>query len=327
MNSLVLAPFSSRGIARLRALGGVVHEPWPTTRTIWDPEDLGARLDEEAFDALVVEADFLFEELFAAARWLRIAAMCRGALNQVDLAAATDHGVVVVHTPGRNARAVAEFVIAQLFALARHTAAAERYVRDGRWREMMDPYARFEGRELAGATLGLVGLGAVGRATARLAGGIGMRVIAHDPYAPRTARIEMVGLDPLLRAADFVSVHVPDTPETAGLLDAERIAAMRSGAYLVSVTAPSVIDQAALAAALADGRIAGAALDVHEAHPIPPNAPLIGSPNALLTPHIGGATRETIERHSAMTVEAFERFVAGRRPRRLANPEVWRRRR
>lgn len=327
MNSLVLAPFSAGGIARLEALGRVVHEPWTSTQTIWDPEELGARLDGESFDALAVEADFLFEDLFEAARGLRIAAMCRGALNQVDLEAAAEHGVVIVHTPGRNAQAVAEFVIAQMFALARRTAAAERYVRNGEWREMMDPYARFHGRELAGATLGIIGLGAVGRAAARLAGGIGMRVLAHDPYAARTGRVEMVELDQLLRASDFVSIHVPDTPATAGLLDAERIAAMKSGAYLVNVTAPSVIDQAALAAALADGSVAGAALDVHEAHPLPPNSPLLGLPNALLTPHIGGATRETVERHSAMAADAFERFAAGKRPKHLANPDVWGRRR
>ena len=323
MKSLVLAPFSSNGIARLQALGPVTHEPWTETQTLWDPEELGARVAAEGFDALVVEADFLFEELFAAAPGLRIVAVCRGALNQVDMDAATEQGVAVVHTPGRNAEAVAELVIGQMFALARRTTEAERYVREGRWSDPTDAYTRFQGRELAGATLGVVGLGAIGRAVARLAAGIGMRTLAHDPYVAQADEVELVELDDLLRAADFVSLHVPDTDSTARMLNADRIAAMKRGAFLVNVTSPYVVDQQALAEALAAGRLAGAALDVHEAHPLPPDSPFLGLPNVLLTPHIGGATRETIERHSTMAAEDIERFARGEKPLRLANPDVW----
>lgn len=323
MNTLVLAPFSDEGLARLGALGRVAHEPWTETRTLRDPEELGARLTDEGFDALAVEADFLFEELFDAAPGLRIAAVCRGDLHHADLDAATERGIAVVRTPARNAQAVAEFAIAQMLALARHTSAGERYVREGRWEDPTDPYVRFRGRELAGATLGIVGLGAIGRAVARIAAGFRMRVLAYDPYVTDAEGVEMTALDTLLAASDFVSVHVPDTPETMGMLDEARIAAMKPGAHLVNVTNSSVADRAALAAALASGRLAGAALDVHEAHPIPPDSPFPGLPNVLLTPHIGGATQETIERHSAMVAEDFERFARGEQPLRLANPDVW----
>ncbi len=323
MNTLVLAPFSAAGIARLAALGQVAHEPWTETGTLWDPEELGARLTAEGFDALAVEADFLFEELFDAAPGLRIAAVCRGALNHVDLDAATERGVAVTHTPGRNAQAVAEFVVGRMIALARHTQEAERSVREGEWTEPAEAYIRFQGRELAGATLGVIGLGAIGRAVARIAGGFGMRVLAYDPHAPEAEGVETVALDDLLAASDFVSVHAPETPETAGMLSAARIAAMKRGAYLVNAASPSVADSAALAAALAEGNLAGAALDVHEAHPIPPDSPFLGLPNALLTPHVGGATRETVERHSAMAARDFERFARGERPEHLANPDVW----
>ncbi len=331
MNTLVLAPFSDDGLARLAALGRVAHEPWTETRTLWDPEELGARLKSEGFDALAVEADFLFEELFDAAPRLRIAAICRGDLHHTDLDAATERGIAVVRTPARNAQAVAEFAVAQMLALARHTSAGERYVREGRWEDPVDPYIRFRGRELAGATLGIVGFGAIGRAVARIAAGFGMRVLAYDPYVAASSGadegegVEMTGLEALLAASDFVSMHVPDTPETLGMLNEARIAAMKPGAYLVNVTNSSVADRTALAAALAEGRLAGAALDVHEAHPIPPDSPFIGLPNVLLTPHIGGATHETIERHSAMVAEDFERFVRGERPLRLVNPDVWER--
>ena len=216
MNTLVLAPFSDDGLARLAALGRVVHEPWTETRTLWDPEELGARLTQEGFDALAVEADFLFEELFDAAPGLRIAATCRGDLHHADLDAATERGIAIVRTPARNAQAVAEFAVAQMLALARHTNAGERYVREGRWGDPTDPYVRFRGRELAGATLGIVGFGAIGRAVARIAAGFGMRILAYDPYVREAEGVEMAGLEALLDASDFVSIHVPDTPETMG---------------------------------------------------------------------------------------------------------------
>ncbi len=327
MNTLVLAPFSDEGLARLAALGRVVNEPWTETRTLWDPEELGARLTNEGFDALAVEADFLFEELFDAAPGLRIAAICRGDMHHADLDAATERGIAIVRTPARNAQAVAEFAVAQMLALARHTSAGERYVREGRWEDPTEPYVRFRGRELAGATLGIVGFGAIGRAVARIAAGFGMRVLAYDPYVHEAEGVEMTGLEALLAASDFVSMHVPDTPETMGMLNEARIAAMKPGAYLVNVTNSSVADRTALAAALTEGRLAGAALDVHEAHPIPPDSPFIGLSNVLLTPHIGGATQETIERHSAMVAEDFERFARGEQPLRLVNPDVWGRRR
>ena len=336
MNSLVLAPFSDGGLAALREVGAAAYEPWTRTQRLYDPEELGARLTTQPTGALIVEADFLLEELFEAAEPLRFAAVCRASLNHVDLDAATEHGVVVVHTPGRNAQAVAELVFALMLALARRVPAASAYAASGQWEDPTEPYTRFQGRELAGATLGLVGYGAIGRRAAALAHGVGMRVLAYDPYltpgAPGLRRAALVDLKTLLREADFVSVHAPDSASTAGLIDAAALRLMRPGSYLVNVSSPSVVDTAALAAAIEGGALAGAALDVHEAHPIPPNAPMLDlarrlPDRVLLTPHIGGATAETIARHSAMVVDDLRRFLAGRRPKRLANPEVWPRRR
>ncbi len=327
MKSLVLAPFSDAGLARLRALGGAIYEPWTATQTLWDPEELGLRLGAEGCGALVVEADFVFEELFAAAPQLEVVAVCRGALNHVDLDAADAAGVVVVHTPGRNAQAVAELVIGHLFALARRAPEAERYVREGKWTDLTEPYTRFQGRELAGAALGVIGFGAVGRAVARLGAGIGMRTLACDPYVTEAEGVELVTLDELLRTADCVTLQTPDTASTAGMMNAERIASMKPGALLVNAGSPYTIDHRALAEAVSEGRLGGAALDVHETQPLAPDSPLLGLPNVLFTPHIGGATRETIERHSAMAAEDIERFAQGLRPLRLANPDAWERRR
>ena len=331
MNTLVLAPFTDMALASLRAFGDVVYEPWPETQVLYDPEELGDRLTRDGFEALIVEADFLFVELFDTAKGLQFAAMCRAALNQVSLDEATEHGVVIVHTPGRNAQAVAELVLGHLLGLARQISSAARFVADGDWQDPTEAYTRFQGRELRGATLGLVGLGQIGTRVALLGRSIGMRVLAYDPYvAPgsRTAAgVEICSLEWLLAHSDFVSVHVPETEETIGLIGPQQLALMRSDAYLVNVTSPAVVEVNALAMALGHNKIAGAAMDVYDSHPIAPNSPLLGLSNMVLTPHIGGATVESIDRHSSMVVEDIQRFVAGKRPKRLANPAVWRRRR
>ena len=226
----------------------------------------------------MVESDFLFEELFEAAEGvLRLAAICRAALNQVDLESATDRGVTVLHTPGRNAQAVAELVLGLVLSLARHIPQAHSYVGTGHWEDPTEPYRLFQGQEVAGATLGIIGLGEIGKRVARLGRGLGMRALAYDPYVRAgtrgTAGVTLASLEAVLRESDFVTAHVPETPETEGLLNAERLRVMRPTAYLVNVTSPGVVDTEALAAALRDGRLAGAAMDVHETHPIPPRHP------------------------------------------------------
>ena len=335
MDTIVLAPFSATGLAALEEFGRVTYEPWTDSRALHDPAELGERIAAEGSAVLVVEADFLFDELFELAGSLRFAAVCRAALNHVDLDAATAAGVVVVHTPGRNAQAVAELVLGQMVALARMIAVSHDYVVGKRWEDPSEPYVRFRGRELAGATLGVVGLGDIGRRVASLGRAVGMRVLAHDPYVREGARgsagVTLTALDDLLEGSDFVSLHAPETDETTGMLDARRIGLMRRGAYLINAASPALADSAAVAAALCSGQLAGAAFDVHEAHPIPPDSPLLqlagAGYNVLLTPHIGGATAETVERHSAMVVSDLRLFAANRRPKRLANPEVWGRRR
>jgi phosphoglycerate dehydrogenase-like enzyme len=331
VNTLALAPFSDSSLAELKSWGNVAYEPWTQTLTLQDPEELGARLEAEQFDTLIVEADFLLEDLFTAAPSLQVAAICRAALNQVDLEAATEQGVVVLHTPGRNAQAVAELVLGHMLALARQIPSASRYVAHGQWEDPTEPYTRFQGRELAGATLGIVGLGQIGKRVARMARAVGMRVLAHDPYvkpgAPGNKGIELAGLDELLAGSDFVSIHVPDTSATAGMIGKQQLSLMKPAAYFVNVTSAAVVDQQALASAMTEDRLAGAALDVYESHPIAPDSPFLGVANVILTPHIGGATIETIERHSAMVVADLRRYAAGVRPKHLANPAVWQSRR
>lgn len=322
MRALILAPFSERALRRLRARLDVVYESWLESRRLQDPDELGSRLRDEGFDILVVEADFVFAEVFDVAPNLRFVGVCRNALNHVDLDAAAEHGVTVVHTPSRNAAAVAELTLGLMLTLARHIAAADRYVRDGEWRDPAEPYRTFRGREIGGSTVGVVGLGQIGAEVARRAHALGARVLAHDPFvtARRAAALgaRLVRLADLMRRSDFVTLHLPLTGSTTGLISARLLDQMKPTAFLINTAAAAVVDYAALGERLRSGRLAGAALDVFEGHPLPPSSPLLGLQNVILTPHIGGATEETVERHSRMIAGDILRFLDGQPPRHPA---------
>ena len=325
-HALILAPFSQQHLDRLRQSLEVTHESWLETRRIYDPDELAGRLTKEGTAILVIESDFVFEEVFEQADSLKFVGICRSATNHVDVDAATRHGVVVVNTPARNAEAVAEHALGLMLALARRIPQTHQYVGEGRWQDPVEPYISMRGVELAGRTLGLVGLGAIGKRVAEIGSALRMKVLAHDPYVKRALRrVTLVDLDKLMAESDFVSVHVPLTPETEGLLNAPLLAVMKPSAYVVNVSDASVVDQEALAEALASGRIAGAALDVFETHPISPHNPLLALDNVVLTPHLGGATEETVERHSRMMTDDILRFLDGQRPVHLVNPEAWKR--
>lgn len=324
--ALVLAPFSASGLELLRRRLDVTHESWLDTGRLQDPEELGTRLDRERVAVLVVESDFVFEETFEAAGALRLVGVCRTSVSHVDLDAATRHGVAVVNTPGRNAQAVAEHALGLMLSLARGIPSADAYVRAGLWENPVGPYFSMRGGELSGRKLGIVGLGRIGRTLAGIGLALGMDVAAHDPHVdPAQADVRLMGLDDLLAWADFVSIHLPDGGETAGLLDRPRLSLMRPSSYLVNTSNAEVVDREALVEALESGRLAGAGLDVFESHPAAPGDPLLDLDNVVLTPHLGGATQETVERHSMMIAEDVLRFLDGVKPVNLVNEGVWER--
>ena len=324
MRTLVLAPFDPHQLDRLRAVMPVEYESWLDTRVLTDPEELAVRLRKFRISILVVEAEFVFEETFDDAPGLRFVGICRAATNQVDVEAATRLGVVVVNTPGRNARAVAEHALGLMFALARRIPQAHAYVASGQWRNPVEPYISMRGIEMHGRTAGIVGLGATGSELARMCAALGMNVIAHDPFvANPPPGIHMTSLETLASNSDFISVHVPAAADTDGMIDADMISRMKRSAFLISCSEPSVVDRAALVHALDSGKIGGAAFDVFDTHPIAPDNPLMGLDNVILTPHVGGATAETVQRHSEMMTDDILRFTRGQRPVNIVNPEVW----
>ncbi|MBQ5941749.1 MULTISPECIES: hydroxyacid dehydrogenase [unclassified Massilia] len=243
--------------------------------------------------------------LLDAAPRLRVVGRLGVGLDNIDVAACEARGVAVIPATGANALAVAEYVVACGMMLLRGAYLSSDAVASGAW-----PRTRLsEGRETGGKTLGLVGFGGIGRLTARLAKGLGMQVVAYDPILPRDAPVweetgvKRLDLDMLLAQSDVVSLHVPLTDATRGLMNMTRIAAMKPGAVLINTARGGIVDEMALAEALRQGRLAGAALDVFGQEPLPAGSALANVPNLVLTPHIGGVTRESNERVSALIAE------------------------
>src|SRR5437016_4971151 len=228
--ALVTAPFRGEGLDTLRELADVVLDPWidHVPLRIYDGEKLAARIQEEGADILVVESDFVHPPVFDLP--LRAVGSCRGDPNNVDVAAATKARIPVLRAPGRNADAVAELAVALLLAANRHVLPADQDVRSGQtFRDGTIPYQRFRSWELNGRTAGLVGLGAVGRALRWRLEGLGLQVLAYDPYAEDATST----LDELLERSDVVSMHAVVTPETTGIIGADQLARMKDGVIFI----------------------------------------------------------------------------------------------
>ncbi|MGZ4675329.1 MAG: NAD(P)-dependent oxidoreductase [Acidimicrobiia bacterium] len=318
--ALVTAPFRGEGLDVLESLcSEIVLDPWIEHRPLrlYNSEQLAARVADEGANLLIVESDSVKGPVFE----LPLVAIgsCRGDPTNVDVADATAHGIPVLRAPGRNADAVAEITIGLLFAVNRGIVRADMDVREGQvYRDGTIPYQRFRAWELRGRTVGIVGLGAVGRATKWRLEGLGMRVISYDPYAPDATHT----LADLLAESDVVSLHAAVTPETEGLIGAAQFGAMKDGAIFLNSARAMLHDTDALVIALQSGKLAGAGLDHFVGEHLPVDHPLCSMPNVVLTPHIGGATYDTEVRHSATIAHGLRELLAGGCPTNLVNPEV-----
>lgn len=310
---LVTARYAPDELRRLERIGHVRHEPWDRSGHPRDAEQLRALVAAADPTILVVELDAV-DETVLAHPGLRLVGVCRGMPSGVDLDAAARRGIEVLRTPGRNAQAVAELVVASVVWLLRNGEAATRWVADGRWDGSERASVRFRGGELHGRTVALLGLGAVPRRLAPILSAFGCRLIGHDPgVAPgEVPGVELTSLEQAVAGADVVSIHLPRAPQTQGLISARLIATMRPGAIVVNSARAAVVDNDALHDALAAGRLAGAVLDVFDEEPPGAReARLIALPNVLATPHIGGATAEVIAHHSAAMTAGVAAWAAG----------------
>lgn len=301
---LVADPVSEAGVERLRQGGAQV-----VVRTGLDRQDLLALVGE--MDGLVTRSETrVTREVLEHAPRLKVVGRAGVGVDNIDVDAATERGVLVVNVPTGNTVAAAEHTLALMLALARQVPQADRDLRAGNWRR-----GRFTGVELKGKTLGLVGLGRIGAEVALRARAFGMTVLAHDPYvAPSRAEYLGVRLEPLdtvLANADFVSLHLAKTPDTVGLLGRDRLARMKPGARLINCARGGLVDEAALCEALQAGHLAGAALDVFTEEPVT-HHPLFELPNVVVTPHLAGSTQEALEANGVLVAEAVLDAVSGR---------------
>jgi len=328
VKALILAPFRAASLERLRKKLDVTYESWMDTSKLLSAEEFIERIQGEGIEIIVVEADFITREVFEKATKLKFVGVCRADVVYVDVKAATERGVLVVNTPARNATAVAELTLGLMLALMRNIPRAHQMVSSGKWVDPAVAYFSMRGAELGGKTVGIVGFGAIGRQVAKRVSAFDATVLAYDPFVEpdkiKEAGAKPVELDKLMKESDIITLHCSTAPEAMGLISAQRIAMMKPTAYLINAASAFVIDNEAIIKALQDRRIAGAAFDVFETWPVRPDSPLLKMDNVVLTPHIGGATDETIVRYSQMMADDIERFTKGERPKNLLNPQAWR---
>lgn len=303
-------------LAELQRLGEVtLYE-----RRATSPTELRARL-ADADVAINVRAYTRFDRatLLAAPR-LRLIAVVGTGTDNIDLPAATELGVAVCNCPGANARSVAEFTIALILAAARHIPLMDRQMRAGLWQHI-------EGVELRGKTLGVIGLGAIGQEVAQMGVGLGMQVVAwslhHDPLRASRVGARLVEWEELFRTADVVSLHLRASPQTVGIIGARELGWLKRGAIFVNTARGALVDEEALRAAVQDGRIRAAGLDVFAEEPLRADSPWRTMDNVVLTPHVAWVTQEATTRLRLLPIENIAAFLAGA-PRNVVNPEALR---
>ncbi len=305
---LVADPVAPRGLTALQRVASVDIE------TGLSSDDLIARIP--GYSGLVVRSQTkVTREVLKAGRSLVVVGRAGVGVDNIDVAAATERGILVVNAPHGNTVAAAEHTIALLMAVARHLPQADASIREGRWARN-----EFVGTEVRGKTLGVIGLGQIGSEVARRAIGLEMTVAGHDPFIPeeraRALGVSIMTFDELLAASDFITVHVPLTATNTGLIGAAEIERMRDGVRLINVARGGIIDEAALAAAVRSGKVASAAVDVFLNEP-PVGSLLLDDPRIILTPHLGASTAEAQERVILDVVDQMVDVLQGR-PARFA---------
>ncbi len=325
---LVTASLDAQSIDLLREIGEVRYEPLMKTGRLLAGPELVKKVN--GVDVLVTEADPVRDEDMKAFSTLKVICSCRGNPVNVDVGAASRHGLLVINAPARNAEAVAELTVALMIMLGRRIPAALSLLRNSADRnsnEGMRAYFELRGHELWGKSVGLIGFGAVACRVAERLRPFRMDMAAFDPYAPaeRFAQfgVESLGLDELMARSDFVSIHAAVTASSRGLIGAGQLALMKPTAFFINTARSAVTDQGALVTTLQERRIAGAALDVFDQEPLPVDHPLLTLDNVILLPHIGGNTFEIATHQGRIIVPDLQRLARGERPLNIVNDDVW----
>ncbi|MFA5362292.1 MAG: phosphoglycerate dehydrogenase [Candidatus Omnitrophota bacterium] len=310
---LVSDPLSDEGLKILKTVSDFQVD----VRTDLKPDDLKTAIAE--YDALIVRsATKVTKEVIAAAKKLRVVGRAGVGLDNVDLEAATQKGIIVMNTPAGNTISTAEHTMSMILSLSRNIPQANASMKKGEWKR-----SKFMGVELYGKTLGIVGLGRIGKEVAKHAFSFGMRVLAFDPFLSREVAeslgIEVVEVPELLENADYITVHTPLTEETRHFISTKEFARMKKGVRVVNCARGGIIDEAALVEAVKEGKVAGAAIDVFEKEPPDPANELIKMDNVILTPHLGASTEEAQVNVAIEVAEIVRDALLGRGIRNAAN--------
>lgn len=303
MRVLLTAPYEKEEALReLRSLfDDVVYRPWKPHGRAYNPEELVALLRETGADALISEHDQITEEVLRSFPELKFVGICRGTPSNIDLKVATELGIPVFNTPGRNAQAVAEMFIANVITLMRNTLPAIQWLEGKNWDEgAHTSYLEFKGNELAGKKVGMVGFGAVGQYIARILESFPSEIYYFDPYyTDPNKNFKKVELEELFATCDIVAVHLPVTSETTNMIDKKYLSLLKSDAIFVNTARATVVNRQDLLDVIVHNKIRGAVLDVfYNEPPDEIDYKMILSKNVLATPHIAGATHEVEDHHA-----------------------------
>lgn len=313
---LISDKLGDAGLARLAEEPDVTYD----VKTGLDKEALLAAMPD--YDGLIVRSGTQVDaDVLAAGMRLKVVGRAGVGVDNIDLQAATARGVQVVNTPGANSVATAEHTLALMLAWSRHVAVAHASLAAGKWQR-----SQFAGIELCGKTLGIVGLGRVGRLVAERAAAFGMTLLGYDPLVGEQAAaqfgVQWAPLDAVLARADFVTLHAAVTPETRQMINAETITRMKDGAVLINVARGALVDEAALAAALQSGKLGGAAIDVFSSEPPAADHPLLHLDSVLHTPHLGASTAESQRNVAVQVVEQVLDVLRGKEAAHVVNPNA-----
>jgi D-3-phosphoglycerate dehydrogenase len=288
------------------------------------PEKLSSLVRD--VDVLVVHMAPVTSSVLRAGNRLKIVGCCRGGPVNVNVKAATSRKIPVLFTPGRNADTVADYAIGMIIAESRSIARAHADLKKGVWRGIDLMNYDNAGFELAGKSLGIVGIGNIGLKVAERAKAFGMKILAYDPYVTREriegAGLRSVDLVTLFSQADFVTIHARATPETKGMIGKKLLSLMKETSYLINTARGDLVDEVALYEILKTRRIAGAGIDVFQIEPLRLDSPILTLDNVTVTPHIAGASREAVHRAAQMIADDIGRVLIGNKPLHCANPEA-----
>jgi len=328
---LVCAPIDEASLARLRGIGKLTFAGWGGQDGMHAAPLTANQLVDMGKDAdvIILGTEPMPGEVLQKLPVLKILVCSRAGVESIDIKQASNLGIPVLNSPGRNAYAVADFTIGLLISLARNITRSQSFLSTGLWKSLSSPADyELEGKELPGCTLGIIGLGMIGRLVAKRATGFDMKIVGFDPYVNNEVIREsginiMTTLEELLATSDFISLHCALTPETKNLLNSTRLTVIKSSAYVINTARAAIIEEEPFIQALQGHKIAGAALDVFWKEPIPQNHPLLNLDNVLLTPHIAGMGDQVFHRGSKMVVDGIVAFFSSKKPNNVVNPEVF----